>query len=181
MGIGISYDLTLGHMAAHSGGLPGFGSNMRWSVDRGVAVIALGNVTYAPMGRLTRDLFDDLELGGVLPLPKPLHFEVLNERADALVDLLFHWNDEIAYRLFADNVFLDNERERRRAEAARFQAAVGSITARTLGVQSATSGTMVLTGSGGAARVELQLSPHVPPLVQWYELTFPAPQAGSGV
>ena len=180
MGLDISYDLTRGKMAAHSGGLPGFGSNMRWSVDRGIAVIALGNVTYAPMGRLTRDLFDDLELGGVLPLPKPLHSEVLHERADALVDLLFHWNDESADRMFADNVFLDNERERRRAEAERFQEAVGSITTRTLGAESATSGTMVLTGSGGAARVELQLSPHVPPLVQWYELTFPAPHAGGG-
>ncbi len=174
MGLNVIHDLTLGPMVAHSGGLPGFGSNMRWSIDRGVGVIALGNVTYAPMAALTRELFDVLEEAGVLPLPLPLSSEMLFIAANTLVDLLFEWDDDVADALFSDNVFLDNERHRRRDEAALFHAACGAVLGRILGVQAATSGTMVLQCELGAARVELQLSPEVPPRVQWYQLTFPA-------
>jgi CubicO group peptidase (beta-lactamase class C family) len=174
MGLNVIYDLTLGHMVAHSGGLPGFGSNMRWSIDRGVGIIALGNVTYAPMAALTRELFHVLQDSGVLPLPAPLSSEMLSIAANKLVDLLFAWDDDAADALFADNVFLDNERHRRRAEAAHFSAACGPVLGRTLGVNAATNGTTVLQCTRGAARVELQLSPEVPPRVQWYELTLPA-------
>jgi CubicO group peptidase (beta-lactamase class C family) len=174
MGLNVLDDTTLGHMVAHSGGLPGFGSNMRWSIDRGVGIIALGNVTYAPMAALTRELFDVLEDSGVLPLPVPLTSEMLAIAANKLVDLLFGWDDDVADALFADNVFLDNERHRRRDEAERFRMACGPILAKTLGVNAATNGTMVLQCERGAARVELQLSAEVPPRVQWYELTLPA-------
>ena len=37
---------------SHSGGYPGFGSNMRWHPATGLAVIALGNGTYAAMHSL---------------------------------------------------------------------------------------------------------------------------------
>jgi CubicO group peptidase (beta-lactamase class C family) len=174
MGLNVIHDLTLGHMLAHSGGLPGFGSNMRWSIDRGVGIIALGNVTYAPMAALTRELFDTLEGSGVLPLPMPLSSEVLSIAANKLVDLLFEWDDDGADALFADNVFLDNERHRRRDEAAHFNTACGPVQVRTLGANAATNGMMVLQCEQGVARVELQLSAEVPPRVQWYELTFPA-------
>jgi CubicO group peptidase (beta-lactamase class C family) len=174
MGLNVIHDLTLGTMVAHSGGLPGFGYNMRWSIDRGVGVIALGNVTYAPMAALTRELFDTLEDSGVLPQLIPLSSEMLSIAANKLVDLLFEWDDDVADALFADNVFLDNERHRRRDEAALFRTACGPVVARTLGVDAATNGTMVLQCELGAARVELQLSAEVPPLVQWYELTLPA-------
>ena len=174
MGLNVAHDLTLGPMVAHSGGLPGFGSNMRWSIDRNVGVVALGNVTYAPMAALTRELFDVLEDSGVLPLPVPLSSEMLCVAANRLTDLLFKWDDDVADTLFADNVFLDNERHRRRDEAKHFHVACGTVLARTLGVNAATNGTMVLQCERGAARVELQLSAEVPPRVQWYELTLPS-------
>jgi CubicO group peptidase (beta-lactamase class C family) len=174
MGLNVFSDATLGPMAAHSGGLPGFGSNMRWSIDRNVGVVALGNVTYAPMAALTRELFDVLEDSGALPLPVPLSSEMLTSATNKLVDLLFGWDDNAADALFADNVFLDNERHRRRDEADRFRVACGPVITRTLGANAATNGTMVLQCAQGAARVELQLSAEVPPLVQWYELTLPA-------
>jgi CubicO group peptidase (beta-lactamase class C family) len=176
MGLNVFYDLVLGRMAAHSGGLPGFGSNMRWAIDRRVGIIALGNVTYAPMAVLTRELFDVLVNEAALPLPVPLESELLSTAAHRLVDLLFAWDDAEADALFADNVFLDNERHRRQLEAERFRQACGLISRRTLGVDVATAGTMVLRCEHGSARVELQLSAQVPPQVQWYEVTFPAPE-----
>jgi CubicO group peptidase (beta-lactamase class C family) len=174
MGLNVFYDLVLGRMAAHSGGLPGFGSNMRWAIDRRVGIIALGNVTYAPMAQLTRELFDVLVDKATLPLPALVESELLSTAAHRLVDLLLAWDDDQADTLFADNVFLDNERHRRQAEADRFRHACGPISQRTLGVDVATAGTMVLECEHGLARVELQLSSQVPPRVQWYELTFPA-------
>jgi CubicO group peptidase (beta-lactamase class C family) len=174
MGLNVFYDPTVGRMAAHSGGLPGFGSNMRWAIDRRIGIIALGNVTYAPMALLTRELFDVLVTEAALPLPAEHQSEMLSAAAHRLVDLLFGWDDNAADALFADNVFLDNERHRRQAEADRFRHACGSVSQRTLGVDVATAGTMVLQCEHGPARVELQLSSQVPPRVQWYELTFPA-------
>ncbi len=174
MGLNVFHDLTLGHMVAHSGGLPGFGSNMRWSIERNIGVVALGNVTYAPMAALTRELFDVLEDSNVLPLSVLLSSEMLSIAANELVDLLLRWDDDVADALFADNVFLDDERHRRRDEAERFRLACGPVLARTLGVNVATNGTMVLQCERGAARVELQLSAEVPARVQWYELTLPA-------
>ena len=174
MGLNVIHDLTLGPMVAHSGGLPGFGSNMRWSIERNVGVVALGNRTYAPMAALTRELFDVLEDSAVLPLPVPLSSEILVTAANKLVDLLFEWDDDAVDALFADNVFLDNERHRRRDEAEHFRLACGPVVARTLGVNAATNGVMVLQCELGAARVALQLSAEVPPRVQWYELTLPA-------
>jgi hypothetical protein len=115
-----------------------------------------------------------LEDLGVLPLPVQLSSETLSIAANKLVDLLFGWDDDVADALFADNVFLDNERHRRRDEAERFRVACGPALSRTLGVNAATNGTMVLQCERGAARVELQLSAQVPPRVQWYELTLPA-------
>ena len=45
---------------SHSGGYPGFGSNMRWHPATGLAVIALGNGTYAPMNALAELVLDAL-------------------------------------------------------------------------------------------------------------------------
>jgi len=77
MGLRVSLDADLGLMVDHSGGLPGFGSNMRWLPGRHVGVVALANVTYANMRTFTRDAFDVLLDHGtpallVLPVSVPL-------------------------------------------------------------------------------------------------------------
>ena len=38
------------HIVAHTGGLPGFGSLMRWLPEYGVGIIAFGNRTYTGWG-----------------------------------------------------------------------------------------------------------------------------------
>ena len=47
-----------GRIVSHSGGYPGFGSNMRWHPASGTGVIALGNSTYAAMMTLATQLLD---------------------------------------------------------------------------------------------------------------------------
>ena len=71
MGLEAREHLELGTMVTHSGGLPGFASNMRWLPDRGVGAVALANLTYQPMGNLTRDMLELLHDRGALPPRRP--------------------------------------------------------------------------------------------------------------
>jgi CubicO group peptidase (beta-lactamase class C family) len=59
-GLFIDEDPGLGRVVSHSGGYPGFGSNMRWHSATGTGVIALGNGTYAPMTLLTSLILEAL-------------------------------------------------------------------------------------------------------------------------
>ena len=59
-GLFVDEDPALGRVVSHSGGYPGFGSNMRWHPATGIGVIALGNGTYAPMSPLTGLVLDAL-------------------------------------------------------------------------------------------------------------------------
>jgi CubicO group peptidase (beta-lactamase class C family) len=52
-GLQVLHDDRFGVIVGHGGGLPGYGSHMRWLPGRRVGVVALANATYAPMGRLT--------------------------------------------------------------------------------------------------------------------------------
>ena len=49
---------ALGRIVSHSGGYPGFGSNMAWHPATGTGVIALGNSTYAAMAPLAARLLE---------------------------------------------------------------------------------------------------------------------------
>ncbi len=49
---------VLGRVVSHSGGYPGFGSNMRWHPASQTGVITLGNSTYAAMRALASRLLD---------------------------------------------------------------------------------------------------------------------------
>ena len=60
-GLFVDEDPAFGRVVSHSGGYPGFGSNMRWHPATGLAVIALGNGTYSPMYALA-----ELVLGALL-------------------------------------------------------------------------------------------------------------------
>lgn len=172
MGLGVDHDLRFGHVVGHAGGLPGFGSHMRWLPERGIGVVALGNVTYAPMRVATLETLELLdELGALPPKRVPAASDHLLAARDGLVRLLNGWDDALADSLFAVNVFLDEERGRRRAEAEGVRDRHGSFTAGDLEVESATRGSFACRGREREIRVSVMLTPEVPPRVEWYELS----------
>ena len=70
MAIGLAYhpDLRVRHNVAHSGGLPGFGSLMRWLPEYGVGIIAFGNRTYTGWGGVADEALAALaKSGGLQP------------------------------------------------------------------------------------------------------------------
>jgi CubicO group peptidase (beta-lactamase class C family) len=77
-GLFVDEDPAFGRVVSHSGGYPGFGSNMRWHPATGLAVIALGNGTYAPMHSLA-----DLVLRALLTPSASYHVALAPALADS--------------------------------------------------------------------------------------------------
>ena len=161
-------DPLLGMTVSHSGGLPGYGSNMRWLSGRGLGVVGLSNVTYAPMGVFTQrvlKLFHSADL--IRQLMTPLS-PLLQQRVTQLIELLNDWNDDQARTLFADNVELDTSLMIRRSAAERIVAECGRLQVEEIQAQSRTSATVILRGTTGQQKIKLELSPKHGGLVQWY-------------
>jgi CubicO group peptidase (beta-lactamase class C family) len=118
-GLRVLDEPQLGRVVTHSGGFPGYGSNMRWLPGRRLGVIALANVTYAPMNHLTAHLLDLLDEQGVVPPAQQATNPDLARMGQRLIDLINEWTDDAADALFADNVAPDDSYERRAARAAR--------------------------------------------------------------
>ena len=152
-------DPVCGMVAGHSGGLPGFGSNMRWIIGTGVGVVALANVTYAPMSTFTMRVLSESVTAGWVDrrrIPVDLVFE---QAVTSLVALLVDWDDARARELFSDNVELDDPFEFRAAECARIMQACGGLMVESLRPLARTRGDVVLVGSLGRVTLTVLLSP----------------------
>jgi CubicO group peptidase (beta-lactamase class C family) len=164
-GIGLSMriDPRLGNVVAHSGGLPGYGSHMRWLPDRNVGIVALSNITYGNMTAACAEAIDVLADLDALPVPRPLAATpALADAADRAVDLVNRWDDRAARALFADNVEQDDDLQRRAAQAADAVARHGALTKETLEVDAPQRGDVV----AGDVRIELELNHEAK--VQWW-------------
>ncbi len=135
MGLQVLHHETLGTVVAHSGGLPGFGSNMRWLLDHGIGIVGLSNVTYAPMAALTMAIAERLpSLAGVERLPEPVVAAPAVEAAHRfLVSVLSPslsggspaWSIDSPDSGWAINVALDEPFERRAALLAHLLSTLG--------------------------------------------------------
>ncbi len=167
-------DLRFGHHVTHSGGLPGYGSNMRWLPGRRIGVIAHANVTYAPMAALTRRMLEVLGDHQLVPARPSRVDVVLDDACRRLVGLLNHWDDATADDLFADNVALDRPLSER-AAAARAISDGGSLVVVRVRADSLASAVVTAQRADGASlRIEVQLSPHAAPRIEWYEANLVA-------
>ena len=168
-GLGVTQTCEFRTIVAHSGGLPGFGSIMRWLPDYGVGVIAFGNLTYTGWGGVTNDVLERLaKTGGLEPRavqPSP----ALVQARDDVSRLVIKWDDGLADRLAAENLFLDQSKERRRAGLEELHARVGACTPPTRfdRVENALRGDWTLTCERGNVKVAITLAPTVPPTVQF--------------
>jgi len=181
-------DPSFGDIVQHSGGYPGFGSNMRWHPTTGLGVIVLANGTYAPAGALASELLSALltaetsaadsancrvlgsapDRGGPWP-------ETLAAR-DRVVDLLQHWDDDLAARLFAPNVDLDRPLAERRADIARLAERIGPFGGngdRAAECDSPAHCRWWLTGPAGTVAVQIRLAPLNRTMVQQLIVAVP--------
>lgn len=159
LGLQIGHDRDLGEVVEHSGGLPGYGSNMRWVKSTRVGLIALGNSTYAPMRFATRRALAALAAAGVVRRPKPSTTSALVEAGTALLNLLVDWDDTRAASVFADNVAPDDSFAERRRVAVALTARYGTLKLARVEAVSRSSGRIVAHSATGEVAIAFQLAP----------------------
>jgi CubicO group peptidase (beta-lactamase class C family) len=160
----------LGRVVAHSGGLPGFGTHVRWLPDHGVGVMAFGNLTYVRSWNAVARAIDALaDTGGLQPRvqqPAP----ALDAARDLAFALYERWDEEALAAAVADNVFLDLSPERRRTACAEVREACGAVVSVDAPrLSGALRGTWRATCAHGVVDVTVALSPALPPKVQTLE------------
>ena len=179
-GLFVEHDPHLGVIVGHPGGLPGFGSAMRWHPASRVGVIVLANATYWPAPQAAAKALDAVLAAGapktcVAPWP-----ETTAARA-AVMRLLAHWDSELADRVFAENVDMDEPLARRRAAIERLKEQTGPLgedPSAPVEIASPANVTWWLRGTQGRVKVRIGLSPERTPRIQTLELTaVPDPPA----
>ena len=194
-----------GRLVYHSGGYPGFGSHMRWHPETGLGVVVLANSTYAGASVLAARLMEELlkaaaaedeaagrgapagdqaaggapaVVHGPAPAPGGPWPETLRAQ-QVVTGLLARWDDEVAERLFAGNVALDQPLDRRRERIARMWERLGAPRPSTQGAprpaefDSPAHCRWWLHGEHGDTQVEILLTPENPPRVQSLTVTVP--------
>jgi CubicO group peptidase (beta-lactamase class C family) len=205
-GLFVEEDPALGRVVSHSGGYPGFGSNMRWHPASGIGVIALGNGTYAPMSLLAALLLEAVVARGggyqvaLAPVasrtaasgtlagePWP---ETLAAR-EAVTALLVSVAESAADNAvsdslftqapFTENVALDRPYPERVRDIALLRERIGAFadSGRPPEHDTPAHCRWFLAGEQGqVVQAQIQLSPELPPRVQSLTLAIP-PAAGS--
>lgn len=167
-GLRVSQNCLFHHIVAHSGGLPGFGSQMRWLPEYGVGIIALGNLTYTSWGAPIDAAFDALAKAGAL-VPRVVQpAPVLSAMQEQVTRLVLDWKQPLADSIAAMNLFRDESATRRAAAIARLmQDAGGDCRPEgAMWVENALRGEWKMACATGALRVRITLAPTEPARVQ---------------
>jgi len=175
-------DEKWGQFVSHSGGYPGFSSHMRWHAATGLGVVVLENGTYSgatQTGALLIDqILDDLDF----QQSATTAWEMTEELARHATTLIQHWDEELAARIFEENVNLDIPFDERQAEIRRLIHVVGGLNEagfpHLLERKSSTPLHLdwTLPGAHGALRCQIRLSPKVPSLIQTFQVTLAEPR-----
>jgi len=160
------------HLVAHGGGLPGFGSHMRWLPEHGVGIITLVNLTYSGASSAVDAAVDALAATGGLQPRAPQPAPALIDAQKAVNRLIAGWDDTLADRVAAVNLFLDESKDRRRARFDGLRAQLGTCRPDApIDAENALRGTWRLRCDRGDLRVAITLAPTMPPTVQFLSAT----------
>lgn len=172
-GLFIDDDAILGRFVHHSGGYPGFGSHMRWHIESGWGIVALGNLTYAPMNIACTNVINHLAQRHMSSSKPKVNLATTTQVAMAAVNgLINEWDNSVADDWFTDNMDLDQPRAERIAELgkltlgkAHWKPVTDSITAPTKSFAK-----WKVESEASAIEVEMLMSPEKSPKIQ--KLTF---------
>jgi len=177
-GLSVTQTCQFRTMVAHGGGLPGYGSLMRWLPDANVGIIAFANVTYAGWGRVLNEAFDRLASTGGLQPREERPSQALIDAQRSVSELVEGWRDDLADRAAAQNLFLDRSKDRRQREIDDLRTKVGACKPpdRFDYVENALRGQWTLSCERGNLQVRITLAPTMPPKVQAMVVRIAPPQ-----
>jgi hypothetical protein len=142
---------------------------MQWLPEYGVGIVAMGNLTYTGWSRVTADAFQRLdETRGLQPRivqPSP----ALLEAQRSVTQLIARWDDALASRLAAENLFLDVSSDRRRGELQTLHEKYGECSPEAASfefVENALRGRWTVGCERGKLTASITLAPTQPPKVQ---------------
>lgn len=166
-GLGVSDDCRFGHVVGHGGGLPGYGSLMRWLPEYGVGLIGMGNQTYQGFNSLFNDTLLALHRTGAIQPRVVKPSETLLKAQTDVSQLIIKWDDTLANRIAADNLFLDVAAEVRSRRWKGFAEQHGTCRpATSLKPENALRGEWRMMCDRGWLDVFITLAPTMPPKVQ---------------
>ena len=169
-----------GDVVGHSGGYPGFGSNMRWHPASGFGAIALANATYAAPSVVAAAMLEVVLRSGSPLTQRPTAWPEVASMRTAADQLIRAWDDDIADRVFAVNMDLDEPRAQRREQFAEVVGHLGELEPTAAPDEDQLSAgelDWTVTGTLGKARVEMGLSPEPSPKIQHLSIELIEPPA----
>lgn len=168
----ISYaDCVLGPYFTHSGGLPGYGSNVLFMPERGLAVFAFANVTYAPASDFVREAAIELVKSGAFPPRAPPASPDLQGAMKAIGQIYAKGDVMAAKDALAMNVLLDADAARRNAALAKLKTELGACEAPAVVTSdTAMSATAVFDCQRGRMSAYVLLAPTRPATIQSFGL-----------
>ncbi|MEO7522272.1 MAG: serine hydrolase domain-containing protein [Gemmatimonas sp.] len=178
-GLGVRQTCDYRISVSHTGGLPGFGSLMRWLPEYGVGIVALGNLTYTGWATVSESALELLANTGAMLPREPQPAAVLLTRRDQVTRLVQGWNEALADSLAAMNLFLDESKPRRRAAIADLvtQAGGDCWPEGAIVALNALRGSWRLRCAQGDLRATITLAPTEPAGVQMLQLSTLAREA----
>ncbi len=166
-GLRITQNCTFGHLVAHGGGLPGYGSQMQWLPEYGVGLIAMGNVTYTGWGGAFNEMWSALAKTGALKPRRIMASQALLDQQRIVSGLIVRWDDQVASTMAADNLFMDQSAAARRARWQQLAETHGTCRpSDRIDAENALRGSWRMTCDRGWLNVSITLAPTMPPTVQ---------------
>jgi CubicO group peptidase (beta-lactamase class C family) len=156
---------------AHSGGLPGFGSQWRIMPEYGIGIVSFANRTYAPMGFINMQVLDTIiKVAGLQPMQLPPS-KILEQRKNDLMKVLPEWNNAEQSGIFAENFFPDYPIDTLRKYARELYSKAGKIfSVKAVTPENQLRGSFIIECERANIEVYFTLSPENPPLIQEYHI-----------
>ena len=170
-------DCVLGPHFGHSGGLPGYGSNVLMLPTRGVGVFAFSNLTYGPVSGVVREASVSLVKSGAFPVRQAPSSPHLEAAAKAVEKIYAAGDVQAAREALAMNLLLDRDATRRNAEIAALKKQLGACrAAEPIRADSAMTTILTFPCERGALQAGVLLAPTTPMSMQRLEFRVsPAP------
>ncbi len=156
---------------AHSGGLPGFGSQWRIMPEYGIGVVAFANRTYSPFSTVNIRVLDTLiKIAGLKPRELPAS-KILEQRKNDLMLILPDWTDAEKSGVFAENFFPDNPIDTlKKYSKELFGKAGKNLVVKNMKAENQLRGSFIVEGEKTDIEIYFTLSPENPPLIQAFRI-----------
>ncbi|HLZ74573.1 serine hydrolase domain-containing protein [Phenylobacterium sp.] len=165
-GLASTHDPQLGRCLAHSGGLPGFGSNMFFSPDAGIGLFAFANVTYAGPEAANVEAAGVLQAHGLWRARPVAVSPALQAAADAVAQAFAAGRLDAIQAWFAPNLLADLPLESRNRALSELKSRLGDSRLTRIEARHALAGRLHFAGERGEAACELALTPGADPKIQ---------------